>query len=313
MKFPSRSKTILFSLFGLLVLMGCLGLKWMYAFAQLHEAQGSPLFPPEMNAARDAKVEFVVGDLGGVPVRIPHYFANYVEYDGDPGFGEKRQGPAPKRTYQSKLASFGFEVRFPDMAGRSSPEMWKDYEKYRDYNWKDYYDPIKSITPWIGVGFDAGSRFPGYGYLDRYVNATLAFNAEREGYAALSYRNYAKLPKTEHGLTVYAPPGTDPKTNKPYRQDDDAKDLFVHKDKSGKVDTYIECSNRNLNNFKFSPCTQYISMEPRMRAGIYISYTRHYLPHWQQIQRNVSELVWSFKTDTPEAPAASASAPSVQH
>lgn len=303
MKFPSRSKTVLFSLFGLLLLMGLLGLKWMHAFAQSNQAQGSPLFPPEMNAARDAKVAFVVGDLGGVPVRIPHYFANYVEYDGDPGFGEKRQGPIPERTYQSKLSSFGFKVRFPDMAGLSSPEMWKDHDQYKDPYWKDYYDPIKSISPWIRVGFRSGAIYPGDGFLEYWVNATLAFNAEREGYAALSHKNYAKLPKTEHGLTVYAPPGIDPKTHKPYREDDDAQDLFVHRDKSGKVDTYIECSNRNLNNFKFSPCTQHISMEPRMRAEIYISYTRHHLPYWQQIQRNVSELVWSFKVDAA-APAA---------
>jgi hypothetical protein len=293
MKFPSRSKTVLF---GLLLLAGFFSLKWMHAFAQSGQTQGSPLFPPEMNATRDAKVEFVIGDLGGVP-------------DGDPGFGEKRQGSIPTRTYQSKLASFGFKVRFPDMAGRSSPEMWADYKKYSDYNWKDYYDPIKSITPWIGVGFRSGAIYSGDGFLDRYVSVTLAFNAEREGYKALFHKNYEQLAKTEHGLTVYAPPGIDPKTNKPYRQDDDAQDLFVHRDKSGKVDTYIECSNRNLNNPKYSPCTQHISMEPRMRAGIYISYPRPWLPHWQQIQRNVSKLVWSFKVDAAELPD---SAPSNQ-
>jgi hypothetical protein len=296
--------------FGVLLLAGVFFFKLFSAAAQAQG--GNPLFPPEMNAAKYARQEFVIGDLGGVPVRIPHYFANYVEYDGDPGFGEKRKGPVPERTYQSKLASFGFKVRFPDMAGLSSPEMWKDYEKYRDYNWKDYYDPIKSITPWIGVGFDAGSRYSGDGLLEYRVNAKLSFNAEKEGYQALSYKNYEKLAKTEHGLTVYAPPGIDPKTKKPYRQDDDAEDLFVHRDKSGKVDAYIECSNRNLNNFKFSPCTQHISMEPRMRTEIYISYTRHHLPHWQQIQRNVSELVWSFRTDAAELPAMSASAPGAQ-
>ena len=160
---------------------------WRLFAADAQAQQGNPLFPSEMNAAKYAKQEFVIGDLGGVPVRIPHYFANYVEYDGDPGFGEKRKGTVPERTYQSKLASFGFKVRFPDMAGLSSPEMWKDYEKYSDYNWKDYYDPIKSITPWIRVGFRSGEIYPGDGFLDRYVNATLAFNAEREGYKALLY------------------------------------------------------------------------------------------------------------------------------
>jgi hypothetical protein len=27
-------------------------------------------------------------------VRIPRHYAEYVEYDGDPGFGEKRKGRA---------------------------------------------------------------------------------------------------------------------------------------------------------------------------------------------------------------------------
>ena len=51
-------------------------------------------------------------------VRIPRHYAEYVEYDGDPGFGEKRKGPVPERTFESKLSSFGMDVRFPDMRGK---------------------------------------------------------------------------------------------------------------------------------------------------------------------------------------------------
>ena len=79
---------------------------------------GGPFQPPEMAAAQFA-TRNMVGDLGGVPVAIPRHFANYVEYEGDPGFGEKRIGPRPERTHASKLTSFGFDVRFPDMAGVS--------------------------------------------------------------------------------------------------------------------------------------------------------------------------------------------------
>ncbi|WP_084085114.1 hypothetical protein [Cupriavidus sp. USMAA2-4] len=305
MKFSSKGKLAVFSLYGLVLLVGVFSVKWMYAMAQFSQGGGSPLFPPEMNAVRDAKTAFVIGDLGGVPVRIPHHFANYVEYDGDPGFGEKRKGPPPPRTYQSRLSSFGFMVRFPDMAGRSSPELWKDYENYSDPYWKGYYD---SISPWIDVGLSSGERYPGDGFLEYAVDAKLRFDAERDGYPALAVKNYAEVPGLEHGLTVYAPPGTDPKTGKPYRQDDYAEDLFVHRGKDEKVDTYITCTNRNLPNLKFTVCDQYIDLAPEMHTEIQIQYSRYWLPHWREIQRSVSDLVLGFKVDPlSTAPVSAAS------
>ncbi|WP_155888071.1 hypothetical protein [Cupriavidus sp. WS] len=304
----SKGKLTVFVLFGLLLILGIFCLRWMYAWAQLSQGQGNPLFPPEMNAARDTRTEFVIGDLGGVPVRIPHYFANYVEYDGDPGFGEKRRGPVPLRTYQSRLASFGFKVRFPDMAGLSSSELWRDLEKYSDPYWKGYYD---SISPWIDVGVSSGWIYPGGDFLESTVNATLNFNAERDGYPNLAYRNYEGLPRVEYGLMMYAPPGIDPVTGKPYREDDYAKDLFVHRGRDGKVDTYIECANRNLPNMKRTTCDQYISLEPAMHAKVYIQYPRYWLPQWQKIQRNVSDLVQSFKIEVVlRGPASAAAQPS---
>ncbi|WP_420993014.1 hypothetical protein ACKI2N_022750 [Cupriavidus sp. 30B13] len=294
MKSFSKGKLTVLAMFGLLLIVGFLCLKWMYAWGQLSRGQGNPLFPPEMNAARDARTDFVIGDLGGVSVRIPHYFANYVEYDGDPGFGEKRKEPIPLRTYQSRLASFGFKVRFPDMAGLSSPELWGDFEKYSDPYWKGYYD---SISPWIDVGISSGWKYPGKDFLENTVNATLEFNAERDGYPNLAYRNYGGLPRVEYGLTMYAPSGIDPATGKPYREDDYAKDLFVHRGRDGKVDVYIECTNRNLPNMKRTICDQYINLEPSMHAKISIQYPRYWLPQWQKIQRNVSDLIHSFEIE----------------
>jgi len=133
----------------LLVLAGAVwvGLKPREATAQsAAPTQGNPLFPPEMNAVALAKGD-VIGDLGGVKVRIPAHFANYVEYDGDPGFGEKRQGPVPTRTFDSKLMSFGFEARFPDMAGRTNPELWQDYKS-----------KLPRESQWMRVGIATGQQ-----------------------------------------------------------------------------------------------------------------------------------------------------------
>jgi hypothetical protein len=181
------------------------------------------------------------------------------------------------------------------MAGLSSPELWLDYKKYSDPYWKGYYD---SISPWIDVGVSGGKIYSVDGILESPVEAKLAFNAAREGLSTASkVYEYQKLPREEHGLTVYAPPGIDPKTGRPYREDDDAKDLFVHRDKAGKVDAYIECANRNLPNLKSTICGQHITLEPEMHVDIYIQYPRYWLPHWQKIQRNMAFLVRSFRVD----------------
>jgi hypothetical protein len=91
----------------------------------------------------------VVGDLGGMPVTIPRHMAEFVEYEGDPGWGEKRKGPVPERTHQSKLTSFGVQFRYPDMATLSSPAMWQDKKSKSIYN-----------TDWMSFGVNASSQYP---------------------------------------------------------------------------------------------------------------------------------------------------------
>ena len=234
----------------------------------------NPFEPPEMAAAKYASRD-VVGDLGGVPVNIPRHFANYVEYEGDPGWGEKRKGPRPKRTHQSKLTSFGYYTRFPDMAGESSFELVKDKSSYSIHT-----------TPWIDVGITTGNIYPGKGFLDR-----LAAYLDRKD-SILKYEQYEQLPDSEHGLTVYAALGFDPDTNKPYREDDDARDVFLHRDHTNRVDTYIKCRNRLRG---LQTCEHTFSLEPHMHAEVYVVYRRTQLPHWQKIQQAVTQQIFSFK------------------
>jgi hypothetical protein len=280
----NRTKQILIALAMLLTSCGLFfGLKLFHATAQ---TSNNPLFPPEMNEAKLAKSDFVIGDLGGIPVKIPHYFAHYVEYDGDPGFGEKRKGERPIRNYQSKLMSFGFKVRIPDMAGLSSPELNKDFQNQSIYE-----------TPWISVGFNTGSIYPGDGALDRRTKYQLSFDPVAQGFPALRFDKLEQLLGKEYGLTVYAASGIDPQTQKPYRQDPNARDLFIARDAQGHVVTHIRCSNRKIHS---APCEHGFSMEPKMRALLYIQYRRGMLPQWQLIQKNVTQLVWSFQANAAD-------------
>jgi hypothetical protein len=112
--------------------------------------------PSEMAAAYRSPTD-VVGDLGGMPVKISRHVAEYVEYDGDPGFsGPPRHGPPPERTYASRLKSFGFDVRFPDMAMLTTREMVVDKANHNIYN-----------TPWMSIGISSGEIYPGRGFMNR--------------------------------------------------------------------------------------------------------------------------------------------------
>jgi hypothetical protein len=266
-----RAKKIAWALIGLLSFASLAFVVWAQPF---RAPVGSPLEHTSMTDARHSPRD-VVGDLGGVAVNIPRHFANFVEYEGDPGWGEKRQSPRPERTHQSKLVSFGYYVRFPDMAGESTPDLVKDRRSY---------SPSK--TPWIRVGITTGNIYPGNGFLDRrasYVRKT-------EG--NLEYEQYEQLPDSLHGLTVYAAGGIDPHTNKPYREHADASDVFLHREKTARVDSYIKCSNRNV---PAPPCRHDFSLEPRMNAQVYVSYRRSELAHWREIQQAVTQQILGFK------------------
>lgn len=279
-----RRRIILWLLLALVIgIAATVGGFWLqYTSARIFGFQ-----PPQMAVAQFSTSK-VVGDLGGMPVTIPSHFANFVEYDGDPGWGEKRKGPRPERTHASKLRSFGFYVRFPDMAGLSSPEMWNDKQSQKTYN-----------TMWINVGLNAGERYKDEWGMDRLANAI-----GRSGYI-LKHEQYEQLPDPQHGLTVYAAAGIDPKTNKPYREDPYATDIFVHRDKAGRVDAYIRCSNRNV---PAPPCRHNFSLEPDVKAKIDISYRRSLLPEWQQIQTSVTQLILTFKAADNTSTAAPAAA-----
>ncbi|MCS4511047.1 hypothetical protein [Xylophilus ampelinus] len=228
---------------------------------------------PDMAAAQYTD-RTVRANLGGVPVAIPPYFAEYVEYDGDPGWGEKRKGPKPVRTPESRIASFGFDVRYPDMAGKSTPELWEDYRKRR-----------LATDQWLDVGFNSGEIYRGAGSADRIGNGTIN---SKSGYW---FDRYEKLKENEYGLEVYALVGVEPKEGKPAREDKDAEDVFIKRGGDGKITTYISCSNRQIPS---APCEQHFDLEPEMHTSVTVGYRRGLLPEWQQIQEKVKNTVLGF-------------------
>lgn len=219
----------------------------------------------------------VVGDLGGLSVRIPRYFAEDIEYNGDPGWG---MGKPETLSRSSVIRGFGFPVRMPDMAGLSSNDLRGDKRR----------QSIRT-TSWIRVGVTSGEHYPGDGFLDRMV-AAIGRSAE-----VVKYENYQKQPERAFGLTVYSPVGIDPKTGVEYRLHSGARDLFVHRNAAGKVDAYIRCSNRQDG---IPMCQHDFDLRPQARVQVNVLYRRDVLAQWSDIQARVRSLILSFQAPKAE-------------
>ena len=230
-----------------------------------------------------------VGHLGGVPVVVPPGFAHFVEYDGDPHFMERRKGPRPERTFQSGISSFGFWVRYPDMATATWENREERYVKYL------------STTPWMRVGINANSN---YGYRGDNSDAmTFFFNNALK--SAQNFHQYERLPEKQHELTVYTPKDVDLSrriVGNPKGRDDFDTNLYNHKAENGKIDTYIKCPNMMRDADK---CDHDFILDPSMKVWVSVSYRKGLLPHWRDIQARLTQTLLSFRsTDASPHPSA---------
>lgn len=222
-----------------------------------------------------------IGDLGGVKVSIPSYMAELIEYEGDLGWDAEKWKTFkfPERTYDSKITSFGFDIRFPDGAVPSTEILSKDR-----------FEQNKNIrkTMWMSVGVNSGNIF----YRDGLNNM-----AKHVQYPNLNYPfdNYERLLKSEYGLTVYALKGVDPMTGNPYRKDRNAKDVFLYQDKNKNTQTIITCYNYNSPN-TVAPCEhRFTLLDQKINTEIYVIYRREMLIHWQEIERIVKQRIQTIE------------------
>ena len=231
--------------------------------------------PGDRPSAAASGLREVIGDLGGVPVRIPIEFAKSVEYDNDPAILQPRLKPAPVRNYSSKLRSFGFDFRYPDVLGSGGEEARKDQAAHLPGN-----------TFWISVGLNAGEDYPGARSTERITSATLG---KPEAVTGALYQREAER---TCDLDAYVLTGFDPNDGKPNREHSNAEDVFVGRDATGKAEAFIRCSNRPLN---AAPCKHFFDLEPQLHAMAYLSYRRGLLCDWRGIQAATSQLIFSFR------------------
>jgi hypothetical protein len=264
---------------ALMSAMALASVYWMQAKGGADYSASSPTNRPQV----------VIGDLGGMKVNIPSYYVELLEYEGDPGWSDKRSGAVPARTYQSRMASFGVTARYPDMAGLSSPVMRADKDKYTDAD-----------TPWISLTILSGPNYPGDGMLDRLAKPVV--DCIKTSWSDDFKKEGGKL---FGGLDLYVQQG-DSIDGKPLRES--RPDIYVHQDEQGHVKAYISCSNAK---YPAVLCQQFFSMEvDGLDILVQIFYRRTALTHWRGMQEKARHLILSWKT--PETPSPS-SASAIQH
>jgi hypothetical protein len=264
----TKSTQIVLTLFAIVTPLLVGGL--FFLFPKKNPVQISPEAVVGTKKNSDLKKE-TVGDMGGISVRVPLYFSKFAEYEGDPGWSGKRVGPVPVRDSKSKLVGFGFDVRYPDMAGLSSPEITKSKATFTIYN-----------TPWFRGIITTGINFGDGLFLQR-----MSESIGKRGSLA-----FEKQVEKQFGLEVHTPIGVKPETRIPGRHIDDDNDIYIFRDESGGVKTYIECTNINHD---AAPCHQYFNLTPKAKVKVAITYRRGLLPEWAQMQESVSKLLLSFE------------------
>lgn len=269
-----------------LLLIGLLAIAGIVAI-WLHKAQRITS-RIESHVASQPYPGFAIGDLGGMPVKMPRHMAEMLEYDGDPGWAPAPDWRPPVRTFESRINSFGFYVRYPD---GSTLDSWERREEKRlTPPWEDR---------WIDVGVKSGKRYPRDGFLDVYVKRRLLDHTGK----SVTHRYY-RQPENEYGLEVYRltppPEGPDPTKTRVIEE-------FVGRDASGKVISTFDCTvSFDINR---STCSQVWSMEDHgLRVQLTASYRRPLLQHWGEIQPMVTRMVLRFR-HYPSKPEEAPSAP----
>lgn len=239
---------------------------------------GDGFQPAEMSLARYTAKD-VSGDLGGIKVEIPRYFAEYVEYEGDPGFGEKRKKQRPERSFDSRIESFGMDVHFPDMKGLVDWQARQEKKR----------QPLRENT-WLRVSISAGKYYYGDGSLDRLSRVVLKPEEYPGDYW---WNNYVRLSEEKYGLEMYEVAGTDP-NGKPARESNRTTDIYLDRDQNGKVETHITCRHA-YKPHGVDTCRMRYTLEPKGQVGVSVGFRRGLLPEWQKIKLSVRELLLSFE------------------
>lgn len=229
---------------------------------------------------------YIIGDLGGVPVNLPSSVVQFVEYDDSPGWDmEKLKNYRPaERNYQSKIISFGFDFRNPDglLHDSKNPESvkaFKDAKKFKrgkiDRNYQDNW--VRVSVSHYGSNENALTNYTRW-IINPYDDQKIDY--------------YSKVGGKYYGLNYYYLLGINPQTGNFFREEIAlVEDVYINESLDGKVLSLIRCS---VNNVPSPPCTHDFEFPAFMKIRVSLSYSRHNLKYWKQIEQKVVDIISSY-------------------
>lgn len=238
---------------------------------------------PQEMALEQSTPKDVIGNLGGMKVRIPWYYAEYVEYDGDAGFDENLKVSHPERTFDSRLTSFGIDARFPDMKGLKNAQLHEERHQQHPHE-----------KMWICIAVRAGEIYPGDGFLDRRINEVLVSSYSPNRNENLGYA-YERIPEDKYGLEAWRLMSANPHAGNSTRNGNTSKDIYIHRGSSGNVSAYITCERPSAT--RIGKCYLETSFAPKAQVDVTISFWNELLPEWEKILQSVYDLFLSFEVD----------------
>jgi hypothetical protein len=272
-----KSLLILVLLWQVLLLAGC------DYFVSEQQAQ-VPFYNRDSRGRADT-----IGKLGTHSISIPAgVIDGWARYIGDPGdFADpkiKAKYQRPPESYDLPIESFGFLYRITD--GDIYTSFRQTEEDYRRDN--ETLIPYGKPFPWADVII--------YGEYDATpLNFNFTVQNEFKLAKEITHFDYIQQEQPLYGLTVYrANNGIDPKTGEPWKWDDNAKDIFIKKDQAGNIKTYIDCQfTHHINS------CDHMFYSDKWHIRVLISYSRTYLPQWQEMESNIIKILDSWRV-SPE-------------
>ncbi|PIT55781.1 hypothetical protein BHC44_02285 [Snodgrassella alvi] len=271
-------------LWQVLLLTGC-----DYYVSEQPEKQSAQQVP-EPFRNQDSRGRYdTIGKLGTHSISIPAGVINgWARYIGDPGdFADpkiKVKYQRPPKTYDLPIESFGFLYRITD--GDVYTSFRQTEEDYRRDN--ETLIPYGKPFPWASVSV--------YGQYDAApLNFNFTVQDDFRSARDVTHFDYIQQPQPLYGLTVYkANNGIDPKTGEPWKSDANAKDIFIKKDQAGNIKTYIDCQfTQHINS------CHHMFYNDDWHIQVWISYSRTYLPQWQEMEGNIINILDSWRV-SPE-------------
>lgn len=228
---------------------------------------------------------YQVGNLGGKAVLLGEE-AFFTEYEDSPVLvrDHRYKGyKAPPRDFKSVITSFGVEMKY------TTGIALVRYQDAPQESYKQYKAEIDSPNnQWVNLIINSGVRY--HPDLSSYfINSTVDSKIKNIKDTHYIYI-YTPTYKQEFGLEKYAP---HPEWVK-FSGYAETKDMYLHKDNTGKIITLLECNNYVMKGLSAPKCNMRWNLEPFMKVQIEAYFQRAHLKDWQLIRRNSEKLIKSF-------------------